>query len=98
MADANPNDDICFNGRIFWDKEWVNLIRILLLGIATMVLIIPLGGVSIGGQNEAGQSRFTTAVKVLALPLYVVFGYSGGKLTESLVGRYKKELSNKIGI
>lgn len=98
VADANPDPAIEFNAKSFWSKEWVNIIRILLLGIATMILLIPLGGISVAFHNTEGGVMFTTSIKVLMLPLYLVFGYTGGRGTLALAGVYKKELYNKVGI
>lgn len=98
VAEANPNPDIEFNAHIFWQKEWVNIIKILLLGIATMILLIPLGGISVTFNNINGGEMFTTSVKVLFFPMYFVIGYTGGRGTLAIAGVYKKELYNKVGI
>lgn len=98
IADANPNPDIVFNRRIFWRKERVNIIRVILLGVATMILLIPLGGLSVDFKNAAGGVMFNTSIKVILLPLYLVFGWSGGKATNALAGKYKEELYKKVGI
>lgn len=98
IAEANPEPSIVFNGKIFWSKEWVNVIRILLLGIATMILLIPLGGISVTFVNSSGAEMFTTSIKVLLFPLYFVFGYSGGRATLAIAGQYKKTLYDKVGI
>lgn len=98
IANANPNPDITFELKTFWSAEWVNVIKVILLGIATMILLIPLGGISVDFHNSAGQSMFTTSVKVILLPLYLVMGWTGGKGTIALAGQYKKELYKKVGI
>ncbi len=98
IADAHPDTSIIFNGKIFWKKEWVNIVKILLLGFATMILLIPLGGITIDFNNAQGQAMFTTSVKVIALPLYLVMGWSGGKGTIAVAGKYKKELYDRVGI
>lgn len=98
IANANPNPNIVFNAKIFFNKEWVNIARILLLGVATMVLLIPLSGVDVDFKNASGGVMFSTSVKVILLPLYLVFGWSGGKATIALAGKYKKDLYDKVGI
>lgn len=97
LADAHPNPSVVFNGKIFWNKEWVNIIRMLLLGVVSLILMIPLGSITIDFSNVQGQSMFSTSAKVLSIPLYIVFGWTGGKATLGLLGKYKKELQNKTG-
>lgn len=98
IANANPNPSIIFNSKIFWQKEGVNIIKILLWGIATPILIIPLNGINVEFHNTAGAVMFTTSVKVLLFPLDFIFGYSGGRATIAVAGVYKKELYEKVGI
>jgi hypothetical protein len=98
IAEANPNPSIAFNAKIFWRKESVNIIKILLWGIATPILIIPLTGMSVAFHNSAGALMFTTSVKVILMPIYFIIGYSGGRATMAIAGQYKKELYDKVGI
>lgn len=98
IAEANPNPRICFNAKIFWSKESINIIKILLWGVATPILIIPLTGMSVAFHNSAGAVMFTTSVKVILMPIYFIVGYSGGRITMSVAGQYKKELYEKVGI
>ena len=97
-ADANPNPNVQFNGKVFWSKEWINIVRVLLLGVATMIFLIPFGSMSVDFKNSSGDVMFNTSVKVILLPLYLVFGWSGGKATIAIAGRYKKEIYNNVGI
>lgn len=98
IADANPDKTIVFNGKVFWKKEWINIARILLLGVATMILLIPLQGINVDFKNAAGNVMFSTSVKVILMPLYLIFGWSGGKATLALAGRYKQQLYEQVGI
>src|SRR5690606_14594578 len=94
----HPDPNLVFNGRVFLKKEWVNIVRVFLLGIATMILLIPLGGIKMDIINAAGDKMFTTSVKVLMFPLYLIFGWSGGSYTMKLKGVYKKQFDSQVGI
>lgn len=98
MADANPNEHITFNAQVFWKKESINIIKILLWGVATPILLVPFSGMSVSFHNTAGEVMFTTSVATVLLPLYFIFGYSGGRAQIALAGQYKKGFYEKLGI
>lgn len=98
MADANPNPSIVFNAHIFWQKEWVNIIKILLWGVAVPILIIPLTGMSVTFVNSTGAAMFTASIKLILLPIYFICGYSGGRAQIAIAGQYKKTFYEKLGI
>lgn len=98
LAKANPNPSIVFNAHIFWQEEWVNIIKILLWGVALPFLLIPLTGMSVTFHNTAGADLFTVSVKLILLPLYFICGYSGGRAQIAVAGQYKKAFYEKLGI
>lgn len=98
MAKSNPDEDVQFDAVRFWRKERINIIKIGLLGIATMILLVPLNGVSIDFVNGAGDLMFTASAKTAMLPMYLIFGWSGGRATIALAGQYKKGFYTKVGI
>lgn len=98
IAEANPNPHINFYFKEFWNKEVINVIRILLLGVATIFLLLPLEGVDLDIKNSSGAVMFTVAAKAAMLPLFLVLGYTGGQGTIALMGKYKETLYEKTGI
>lgn len=98
MADSNPDTSILFNARVFWKKESINIIKILLWGVATPILLIPLTGISVDFKNATGEVMFNTSIKVVLMPLYFILGYSGGRAQIAVAGQYKKTFYEKLGI
>lgn len=98
MADAHPDDDITFNSKEFWKKERFNLIKVILLGFATLILLIPLEGISLDFINNSDEIMFSVSAKTLMFPVYLILGWSGGRGTIALAGQYKKGFYKKMGI
>lgn len=98
ISEANPDPDIVFSVKYFWKQEWVNVVKILLIGVATPILLVPLNGISVDFKSVSGAVMFNTSVKVILMPLYLIIGWGGGQATIAIAGAYKKELYNKVGI
>lgn len=98
MAESNPDDNITFDAKQFWHKERFNVIKVLLLGLATMILLVPLEGISLDFVNSSGDLMFTVNAKTALLPIYLIFGWGGGRATIALAGQYKKAFYKKVGI
>lgn len=98
IAEANPNEHIVFVPKEFWRKESLNIVRILLIGIATPVLLIPLSGMQTAFINAEGVEMFKISVKTILIPLYLIIGWGGGNATIALAGKYKEGLYKSVGI
>lgn len=98
MAESNPDKDVVFDSKAFWKKENINVIKVLLLGVASMILLVPLNGISMDFVNSAGDLMFTVSAKTAMLPIYLILGWSGGRGTIALAGQYKKSFYARVGI
>lgn len=98
MAESNPDKNVQFDSKEFWRKENINLIKVVLLGVASMILLVPLNGISMDFVNAAGDLMFTVSAKTAMLPIYLILGWGGGRGTIALAGQYKKGFYQKVGI
>lgn len=99
MAEANPNPKVVHNTRTMFHKEWINMARLLIGGVA-LVLFLPMliGGATVDIKNVEGQTITTLALETILIPFYFFIGYSGNSALFSLFGVYKKTLLNRVGV
>jgi hypothetical protein len=99
MADANPNPRVIFSTKDMFRKEIINLLRLLIGGIALVIFMPKLaGGTTVDFKNVSGQVVTTVAFQTLLLPFYFIVGYSGNSALFTLFGKYKKTLFNQVGV
>lgn len=99
MAEANPDPKIVYSFGNLLKKEWVNIARLLIGGIA-LVIFLPLliGGATVDIKNTEGAVITSMAMKSVLAPMYFFLGYSGNSALFSLFGKYKKTLLNRVGV
>lgn len=99
LADASPDPNITYKKKSFWQKERISIIRIFLLGIAS-IIIVPLffGNGNMQFTNGEGAVTVSIPAKLALIPLQIVIGYSGGRAILAVFGKTKKELYAKLGI
>lgn len=99
MAEANPDPKIIYNARHFLDKEWVNLARLLIGGVA-LVIIMPMvvGGTAVDIKNTSGNVVTTLTMAAVLTPFYFLVGYAGLTGLLAVFGKYKSTLLNQVGV
>jgi hypothetical protein len=98
MADANPNPDVVHKNKTMFQKESINIARLLIGGVA-LVIFMPMliGGATVDFRTAEGQLLTTLTLKSVLIPLYFFMGYAGNSALFSLFGKYKKTLLNRVG-
>jgi len=99
MAKANPNPNVKFSMKSFFNEEWVNFAQLLLGGIA-LVIFLPqlINGQTVEFVNSKGISVGSLPLKSALTPFYFLLGWSGNSALFALFGRYKKTLLNQVGV
>lgn len=99
MAKQNPNPDIRFSMKSFWNDEWINFARVLIAGVA-LVLFMPMliGGSMVELKNNEGGVIASFALRAVLIPFYFFVGYSGNSAVFAIFGKYKKTLLNQVGV
>lgn len=99
MAEANPDPKIIYDAKHLLDKEWVNLARLLIGGIA-LVLFMPMliGGITVDIKNTSGNVVTTLAMATVLTPFYFLIGYAGLTGLLAVFGKYKSTLLNQVGV
>lgn len=98
-AKSNPNPALKFSMKEFWADEWINLVRMLIAGIA-LVIFLPMlvGEGSIEMKTSTGTTYATFAIKKALIPAYFFIAYSGNSAIFALFGKYKKTFLNQLGV
>lgn len=98
MADANPDPKIIYDARHLLGKEWVNLTRLLIGGIA-LVLFMPMliGGTTVDIKNTSGNVVTTLTMASVLTPFYFLVGYAGLTGLLAIFGKYKSTLLKQVG-
>lgn len=98
-AKSNPNPDFKFSMKDFWADEWLNLVRMLVAGIA-LVIFLPMlvGEGTIDMKTSTGTIYATFAIKKALIPAYFFIAYSGNSAVFAIFGRYKKTFLNQLGV
>jgi hypothetical protein len=98
MAEANQDPKVVFSYKKLLDKEWINMVRAILGGIAIIVFLpMLIGDYKTQFLKEDGTVMFTMNLKALLIPLYFFIGYSGSSAIFNILGKYKKDLLANIG-
>lgn len=99
MAEANPDPKIIFNVKTMYRKEWINITRLLIGGIA-LIIFMPMliGGASVDIKSVEGQVITTLTLQTLLAPFYFFVAYAGNSALFSLFGKYEKTLLNRVGV
>lgn len=99
MAKANPNPNVKFSTKDFFNEEWVNFAQLLLGGIA-LVIFLPqlINGQTVEFVNSKGISVGSLPLKSALTPFYFLLGWSGNSALFALFGKYKKTLLNQVGV
>lgn len=99
MAEANPDPKIKYDLGTLLSKEWINIARLYLGGIAIVWLLPQLiGGSTVEITNPSGAILATFALKAVLIPLYFFIGYSGNSAVFAIFGKYKKTLLKQVGV
>lgn len=99
MAESNPDPKISYSTKAMFNKEWVNFVRLLIGGIALVILLPMLvGSATLDVKSAAGSVVSTFALKSVLIPLYFFIGYSGNSALFALFGKYKKTLLERVGV
>lgn len=97
IAEAHPSNSVIFDRKIFWQKEYISILKGIMLGAFTPALLLPFSHLSVDFKNAGGDVMFTMSVKAILSAFYIVIGMGGGKWTLSAAGKYKQVLDEKIG-
>ena len=99
LADTSPDPNVTYKKKSFWQKERINIIRICLLGIVSIIFLpILFGNGSMNFTNSEGVTLLSVPLKAALIPLQVVIGWTGGRAILAIMGKSKKELFKKIGL
>ena len=98
-AKSNPNPALVFSLSQYWDDEWINVVKMLVSGIA-LVIFLPMmiKGQSVSFLNSQGISVATVQLETVLLPAYFFIAYSGNSAISALFGKYKKTFLNQLGV
>ena len=98
-AKANPRTDIIFDTKRFFSDEAINIVRLLIAGIALVVFAPYLAGDRVVDiKNAEGAVTGSFSIKVALMPFYFLLGYGGNSAVFNLFGKYKKTFLNQAGI
>lgn len=99
MAEANPSPHVVYRTKDMFNKEWVNMIRLLIGGIA-LIIFAPMliGGATVDIKNSSEQVITTLSMETMLLPFYFLTGYGGNSALFGYFGKYKKTLLNQVGV
>lgn len=99
LAEANPNPDVVFNHKTMFSKEWINITRLMIGGIA-LIIFMPMliGGASVDIKSTEGQVIANLALQTVLAPFYFFVAYAGNSALFSLFGKYEKTLLNRVGV
>ena len=99
MAEANPDPKIVYNTKRMFQKEWINMARLLIGGVA-LVIFMPMliGGTTVDIKNYSGNVITTLAMSTILTPFYFLVGYAGLSGLLAVFGKYKKTLLNQVGV
>ena len=85
-----------FKFKTLFNKEWINYLRLLLGGIALVILGPMLAGSSmVELKTVAGTMITNISFKMALTPLYFFIGYGGNSALFNFFGKYKKTLLEK---
>lgn len=99
IAQTSPDPNIIYKRDSFWKKERFNVIRIVLLGIVSVILVpILLGNGTLGFFNKDGVLMMEIPIKAASLPIQIITGWTGGRMVLAIMGKSKKELYKKVGL
>jgi hypothetical protein len=99
MADANPDPKIVYDANHFLHKEWINLARLLIGGVA-IILFMPMlvGGTTVDIKNSSGNVVTTLTMATVLTPFYFLVGYSGVNGLLAIFGKYKNTFMKQAGV
>lgn len=99
MADANPDPKIVYDASHFLHKEWINLTRLLIGGVA-LILFMPMlvGGTTVDIKNVSGSVVTTLKMVTVLTPMYFLVGYSGVNGLLAIFGKYKNTFMKQVGV
>lgn len=99
MADSNPDPKVIYGTGRMLSKEWVNLTRLLIGGIA-LVIFMPMliGGTTVDIKNTSGNVVTTLTMATVLTPFYFLVGYAGLSGLLAVFGKYKKTLLHQVGV
>lgn len=99
QAKLNPNPALKFSFAAFWSDEWINVVRILIAGIAVVIFLpMLIGGTTVELTNSKGAVMTSFEMKTALLPMYFFLAYSGGSGVFALLGKYKTTFLNQLGV
>lgn len=98
-AKSNPNPALRFSMRAFWADEWINLVQLMVAGVA-LVIFLPMlvGEGSVDMKTSTGTVYATFAIKKALIPAYFFIAYSGNSAVFAIFGKYKKTFLNQLGV
>jgi hypothetical protein len=99
IAEANPDPKVSFSWRKMWDKEYINVIMVLLGGIA-LIIFAPhlIGGATVDIKSTEGTVITTLELQSILDPFYFLVGLAGPSALFGFFGRYEKTLFNRVGL
>lgn len=99
MADSNPDPKVIYGTGRMLSKEWVNLTRLLIGGVA-LVIFMPMliGGTTVDIKNTSGNVVTTLTMATVLTPFYFLVGYAGLSGLLAVFGKYKKTLLHQVGV
>ncbi len=99
MAEANPNPDVQYDTKHMLNKEWVNLARLFIGGVA-LVIFMPMliGGTTVDIKNATGNVVTSLTMSTVLTPFYFLVGYAGLSGLLAIFGKYKETLLKQVGI
>lgn len=99
MAEANPDPKIVYDAKHLLNKEWTNLARLLIGGVA-LVLFLPslVGGTTVDIKNVSGNVVTTLKMATVLTPMYFLVGYSGVNGLLAIFGKYKNTFMKQVGV
>jgi hypothetical protein len=99
LAEANPNPNVKASFKDMLSREWINLVRLAVAGLA-LVLFLPqlIGGTEVSFQNSHGVEIGKMAIKAALSPFYFLTAMSGSSAVFAIFGKYRKDLLKGIGV
>lgn len=97
-AKSIPNPTVKFSMRKFWDEEWINMVRLLVGGVALVIFAPKLfaSAHAVDVINSNGE-KVTSLLMASILPfIYFLLALSGSSAVFNFFGKYKKTLIDPI--
>lgn len=99
IADANPDPKVAFSWTKFRDKESINIVIMLIGGIALVVFTpMMIGGATVDFKSTEGAVITTVALSTLLAPFCFLMGLAGPSALLNYFGSYEKTLFNRVGV